>query len=88
MNRSLLLGALLLASAPSAQAQPFQYGCHWFRQQAHPNTLLSAADRELIDDIIARSDTFDIVHYEIALDVTDVQGPAAHGGHHHHAMCR
>jgi aminopeptidase N len=74
MNRSLLLGALLLACAPSAQAQPFQYGCHWFRQQAHPNTLLSAADRELIDDIIARSDTFDILHYDIAMDVTNVGG--------------
>jgi hypothetical protein len=33
MNRSLLLGALLLASAPSAQAQPYQYGCHYFRNQ-------------------------------------------------------
>jgi len=65
---------ILLASALSAQAQPNPYGCHYFRHQ--PTGMHStAADRELIDEVIARSDTFDILHYDITLDVTAV---AAH----------
>jgi aminopeptidase N len=61
----------LLAFCGGAFAQPYQYGCHYFRHHpAHPPTT-TAQDRALIDDIIARSDTFDILDYDIALDVTD-----------------
>ncbi|MBP8823907.1 MAG: hypothetical protein KBH07_09695 [Flavobacteriales bacterium] len=67
-----LLTALVLAAA--VQAQPFKFGCHYFRQHPSATALPSAADRELIDDIIARSDTFDIVDYAIAIDVTDYTG--------------
>ncbi|MFT3885797.1 MAG: M1 family aminopeptidase [Flavobacteriales bacterium] len=70
----LLLAGILLLPGAVAIAQPYQYGCHYFRQ--HPGPLhVAAADRDLIDATIARSDTFDILHYDIALDVTDV----AHG---------
>lgn len=60
-----------LALCTSAMAQPYKYGCHYFRQHPHAPAVTSAADRALIDDIIARSDTFDILHYDIAIDVTD-----------------
>jgi aminopeptidase N len=55
----------------SAQAQPYKFGCHYFRQHPSAAPVPTAADRTLIDDIIARSDTFDILHYDIAIDVTD-----------------
>ncbi len=64
----------VLALFTSVLAQPYKYGCHYFRQHppaAHPSTT---AERALIDDIIARSDTFDILDYDIALDVTDYAG--------------
>ena len=73
MLRTILLSCCI-AIAASAMAQPYQYGCHYFRNQQHPVTSMTAADRELIDDIIARSDTFDILHYDIAIDVTDYAG--------------
>ena len=61
----------LLMCSSFAHAQPNPYGCHYFRHQ--PGMVqTTAADRELIDDVIARSDTFDILHYDITLDVTAV----------------
>ncbi len=62
------------ALALMASAQPYQYGCRYFRHHPGPVPVSTAAQRELIDDIIARSDTFDIVDYEITLDVTDYSG--------------
>ncbi|MBS1546554.1 MAG: hypothetical protein JSU02_04145, partial [Bacteroidetes bacterium] len=64
---------LLAAAIPvvAAEAQPYQYGCHYFRQHPHAAAVPTAAQRALIDDIIARSDTFDILDYDIAIDVTD-----------------
>ena len=73
MPRPFLPVAFVLLSL-GALAQPYQYGCHYFRQLAHPVTALTSADRELIADVIARSDTFDILHYDIAIDVTDYNG--------------
>lgn len=70
MNRTILLG-LSVGLASTAFAQPYKFGCHYFRQHPPAPVTLTAADRALIDDIIARSDTFDILHYDIALDVTD-----------------
>lgn len=63
-----------LAFCAAAMAQPFQQGCHYFR--SHPSTTPqpTPAQRALIDEVIARSDTFDIVHYDIAIDVTDQGG--------------
>ncbi|MGB3869354.1 MAG: M1 family aminopeptidase [Flavobacteriales bacterium] len=68
----LFLGAFILYT--SAFAQPYKYGCHYFRQHPSAPPIATAADRALIDDIIARSDTFDILHYDIAIDVTDYAG--------------
>ena len=68
--RSLVLFSVLVLCA-SAMAQPYKYGCHYFREHPHAPAVPTAADRALIDDIIARSDTFDILHYDIAIDVTD-----------------
>lgn len=60
-----------LAFGGGALAQPYKFGCHYFRQHPSAPAVASDADRSLIDDIIARSDTFDILHYDIAIDVTD-----------------
>jgi hypothetical protein len=55
-------------------AQPNPYGCHYFRQPFTPPTGMSTGQRNQIDATIARSDTFDILNYEIDLDVTDYAG--------------
>jgi len=54
-----------------AQAQPHPYGCHFFRQPRGP-LQFTAASRDQIDETIARSDTFDILHYDINLDLTSL----------------
>ena len=71
------IAIIILGSALTATAQPNPFGCHYFRNAPRP-AALSAAERDGIQDIIARSDTFDIVHYEIDLDVTDLQFPDEH----------
>lgn len=55
--------------ALSTMAQPNPYGCHFFRQP--PGALnYPVGSREQIDETIARSDTFDILHYDISLDLS------------------
>lgn len=51
-------------------AQPNPYGCHYFRNHPHPPAPMTDAQRDQIQETIARSDTFDILHYDIAIDVT------------------
>ncbi len=52
-------------------AQPYKFGCHLFRQPStHIHSPQANSDRD-IQDVIARSDTFDILNYDIAIDVTD-----------------
>jgi len=69
---SILLAALFLFSG--TMAQPYKYGCHYFRNHPSAPVIPTAADRALIDEIIARSDTFDILDYDIAIDVSDYAG--------------
>ncbi len=77
LHRSTLaLCAVVASSALLAQFHP--YGCHYFRNTPRPLSY-SAAAREQIDETIARSDTFDILHYDISLDLTSY-GSGALGG--------
>lgn len=72
MNYSRFLPPLaVLLLAPTAEAQPYQYGCHYFRNHPSAPPVATAAQRELIGQVIARSDTFDILNYDISIDVTD-----------------
>lgn len=50
--------------------QPNPFGCHYFRH-APSISNLSGQDRSDIAETIARSDTFDIIHYSIDLDLTN-----------------
>lgn len=63
------MAALLFATG--AMAQPYQYGCHYFRNHPSVPTVATPQQRELIEQVIARSDTFDILDYDINIDVTD-----------------
>ena len=74
---TLTLGALAVVC--SALAQPNPYGCHYFRHGYHPHPVATAADRTQIEETIARSDTFDILHYDISLDVTNYAGQLLKG---------
>ncbi|MBK8338885.1 MAG: hypothetical protein IPK99_02215 [Flavobacteriales bacterium] len=62
----------LLLVAELCEAQPYRYGCHYFRQQRGEAPEMTPLLRAQIDETIARSDTFDILHYDIAMDVTQV----------------
>jgi aminopeptidase N len=52
-------------------AQPNPFGCHFFHGQPQIHSGADG-DRSDINETIARSDTFDIKHYDIQLDVTNV----------------
>lgn len=61
--------------ALSAFAQPYRFGCHYFHDGSHhPHKPTNIGAREDIANTIARSDTFDLLHYDIAIDVTDYTG--------------
>lgn len=71
--RSMAIVAFLAAMV--SHAQPHPYGCHFFRHAPGPLQYTQAA-RDQIQETIARSDTFDILHYAIHLDLTSVQAAA------------
>lgn len=52
-------------------AQPNYMGCHFFRNQGPKPEPATAEQRAFFEASIERSDTFDIVHYDLVLDVTD-----------------
>ncbi|MCB9184022.1 MAG: hypothetical protein H6591_08885 [Flavobacteriales bacterium] len=73
-DKRFLLAAVLLAPFISI-AQPVMRGCLVLRDGEVPRPqAITQAQRDLIDETIARSDTFDILHYDISLDVTDYAG--------------
>ena len=65
---SLAAVAAFLYSFPIL-AQPEPYGCHYFRNAPRPGAHGGGA-RSDIEETIARSDTFDILHYDIHLDLS------------------
>jgi hypothetical protein len=65
---------LLLLAPATLLAQPGPFGCHFFHGQQAPMGPLEHGFRSDIQATIARSDTFDILHYEIEIDVTDYAG--------------
>ncbi|MEZ4791894.1 MAG: hypothetical protein R2811_17980, partial [Flavobacteriales bacterium] len=73
-----LFAAVGLVLCGSAFAQPNPYGCHYFHHGSAPHPVATDADRTQIAETIARSDTFDILHYEIQLDVTDFTNAMIH----------
>lgn len=73
--RSHCLTLILVLASILGQAQPHPYGCHYFRQTPGPLQFTQAA-RDQIEETIARSDTFDILHYDIHLDLTSPQAAA------------
>ena len=72
--RPILCILLILSSAVLLHAQPHKYGCqHWRQAVGHAVQMTSQGDRSLNESIL-RSDTFDILHYDIAIDITDYAG--------------
>ena len=77
MRLRLIAQFAFLALSLKLVAQPSKFGCHYFRnggEHIHQPHALTPEEREGIADVIARSDTFDIQHYDIAIDVTDYIG--------------
>lgn len=64
----------LLSTQAFAQPQTHYFGCHSFQHKAPKPDPLSASQKLLINESIARSDTFDILHYVIHIDVTNYAG--------------
>jgi hypothetical protein len=64
---------LLMLCQTALLAQPKPYGCSHWRNLAGSAYPTEKTLRE-INPSIARSDTFDILHYDISLDITDVSG--------------
>ncbi|MBL7944107.1 MAG: hypothetical protein JNM00_15155, partial [Flavobacteriales bacterium] len=65
---------VLIALHLTSVAQPHKFDCHHFRNLAGKHAPLTDLQKSMMNESIARSDTFDIFHYDIFLDVTDYSG--------------
>ncbi|MCB0789194.1 MAG: hypothetical protein KDB75_07815, partial [Flavobacteriales bacterium] len=76
MMRTPILATLLLLFATASQAQPLKrLGCRFYHGEKPPKARpLTDGQLKSIQETIARSDTFDIQHYDIRIDVTDYSG--------------
>jgi aminopeptidase N len=73
LRRLFIVSFLLIVVSASAQID--RGGCHFARnRELARQRPMTQAERDQIDETIARSDTFDIQHYQITLDVTDYNG--------------
>lgn len=73
-TRILVLSILLtIAFSVSAQVETHPYTCYG-KHQSVAKRVATSFEQKLIDDSNARSDTFDIQHYEIHIDITDYFG--------------
>ncbi|HRH39422.1 MAG TPA: hypothetical protein PK760_13810, partial [Flavobacteriales bacterium] len=70
---ALALPFVASVAAQPERTQPIKAGCHYLHNRGVHRELTSA-ERSQIDETIARSDTFNISHYDISLDVTDYNG--------------
>ena len=73
--RYFLLTAIITVYCSGIYAQHHEnpYSCH-AQHQLVPTKKLTLLEQKMVDDSNARSDTFDIQHYEIHIDVTDYYG--------------
>lgn len=69
MQKFILLSILLISTSAFAQTQFM--GCHQINGKMPKPKALTDAEKAMMQASILRSDTFDIVHYDIHLDVTD-----------------
>lgn len=70
MRHLLLLFSCLLVFSLGAQTNgPDKHGCHFMKQKADAIPL-SPEQKEWLQASLERSDTFDILHYDITLDLT------------------
>lgn len=70
MNKVATLLTLLIVISGSLFAQKDYHSCHQTKKKVKP-TRLTQAEKAAMAVSVARSDTFDIVHYDIHLDVRD-----------------
>jgi len=77
MNRLMsfiLLFVLAVIWSASMDAQPEYFGCHSFRHKPPKPDAMNLHQKLLMNESIARSDSFDILHYVIHIDVTNYTG--------------
>lgn len=76
----LFLSALFLFGTFITLAQPpeITYGCRHAHNQVSLKPL-TAAEKDLLNESNERSDTIDILNYNITLDITDFSGATIHG---------
>ncbi len=70
-NFVLTLIAIFISQVLMGQTEPMEhYGCRFIHSNLR-NTELTQEEIEYSEDLLFRSDTFDIINYDIQLDVTD-----------------
>ncbi len=79
MRYFLFILVLLSSSLYSTAQTRDHHGCHHTRNKAPKPKALTDAEKILVQNSIARSDTFDIIHYDINLDVTNYSGQEIKG---------
>jgi hypothetical protein len=75
MQRQYTFLLFLISMAIGVQAQPHyhQYGCKYTKNRLHKMSL-TAGQRNLLNQEDTRSDSIDILHYDINIDVRDYGG--------------
>ena len=73
-SSSLFFLLLLLSLPVSIKAQPHQFGCQHWRNAGGQAAHITQSGSRALNPSIFRSDTFDILHYDIAIDITDYVG--------------
>ncbi|NNC82450.1 MAG: T9SS type A sorting domain-containing protein [Flavobacteriales bacterium] len=69
----LLLLLLSFLCVTMSYAQPERWGCHQTHKHIRPK-VLTDAQKNLLNESNQRSDTFNLLHYEIHIDITDYDG--------------
>ena len=68
---------ILIGTGLSAQIE-FD-GCHYFKHKAHKHRKVNKHQLALMEKSVMESDTFDILNYDLTLDITDYAGQMLYG---------
>ncbi len=71
-NSFYFLSISLFFLANTLNAQIEFDGCHFYKNKAHKHKKASKHELELMEKSIMESDTFDIINYDLTLDITDL----------------
>lgn len=74
LSTKIVLTLFFFLASFSINAQPHSFGCQHWRNLGGKQPKINAKVQRELNESILRSDTFDILHYDIAIDISDYAG--------------